>query len=70
MARYDVTVVCKDCDKEIYDHYEMDEIVIGSESVSCGSPQCEDDTKVILEYGFADTLENGTESGQIWIGRK
>jgi hypothetical protein len=70
MAKYDVTVVCKDCGKEVYSHYETNSVSVGSESVSCNSTRCEDDTKYVVSYGFAETFEDGTESGQIGIAKK
>lgn len=68
--KYDVTVVCNDCGREVYSHYETDNVSKGSETVSCNSSQCEDDTKYVIDYDYADTLEDGTESDQVWIGRK
>lgn len=61
MEMENITIVCKDCGKVVYWNYDVSSgPEVGEESVSCGSPQCEDDTKYVVEY----------DSGQATIGRK
>lgn len=51
---YDVTVVCDNCGKMVYDHYTMDNIEIGGEFESC---EClGDEDFIISHYEEAEIL--------------